>query len=51
MDSAEVAAFENNPLYMDAVRLRRWDDKGKIEGLKVQGLAHYRPLLESLVRA
>ncbi|MEX0924126.1 MAG: phosphonate degradation HD-domain oxygenase [Rhodovibrionaceae bacterium] len=51
MSAEEVAAFERNPQYRDAVRLRRWDDLGKVEGLKVEGLAHYRPLLESLVRS
>lgn len=51
MNETEIAAFEANPLHKDAVRLRRWDDKGKVEGLKVEGLTHYRPLLESLVRS
>ena len=35
----------------EAVRLREWDDLGKVEGLHVPDFAHYRPLLESLVRA
>lgn len=50
MNREEVADFEKNPAHVDAVRLRRWDDKGKVEGLQVRGLEHYRPLLESLVR-
>jgi phosphonate degradation associated HDIG domain protein len=47
-DAAEVAAFERNPGFPDAVRLRGWDDGGKVEGLDVSGLDHYRPLLERL---
>lgn len=50
MSAEEVAAFERNPQHGDAVRLRRWDDLGKVEGLKVEGLESYRPLLEGLVR-
>lgn len=50
MDPTEVAAFESNPGWQDAVRLRRWDDQGKVDGLDVFGLASYRELLESLLR-
>jgi phosphonate degradation associated HDIG domain protein len=46
MDPGEVTAFEANPGFDDAVRLRRWDDHGKIDGLAVAGLDDYRPLLE-----
>ncbi len=47
-DAAEVASFESNPGFRDAVRLRGWDDRGKVEGLEVLPLEHYRPLLERL---
>jgi len=50
MAPAEVAAFAANPGADAAVLLRRWDDEGKIEGLKVNPLAHYRPLLERLAK-
>ena len=50
MNGAEIAEFESNPRHADAVRLRRWDDRGKVERLTVRGLEHYRPLLQSLVR-
>ncbi len=33
----------------DAIRLRRWDDSGKVAGLVVDPLDHYRPLLTSLL--
>ena len=45
----EVAAFEASPHADDAVRLRRYDDVGKVEGLETPGLEHYRPLLERAV--
>jgi phosphonate degradation associated HDIG domain protein len=43
----EIAAFERSPHAEDAVRLRRYDDFGKIPGLDVPGLEHYRPVLET----
>jgi phosphonate degradation associated HDIG domain protein len=42
----EVAAFEASPHCGDAVRLRRYDDYGKIPGLETPPLEHYRPVLE-----
>lgn len=45
-EEAEVAAFESNPGAGDAVRLRGWDDAGKVDGIEVPGLDHYRELLE-----
>jgi phosphonate degradation associated HDIG domain protein len=47
-DPAEVAGFESNPGFRDAVRLREWDDGGKVDGLVVRELDHYRPLLEQV---
>jgi len=48
MGRAEAAAFAAHPAAEAAVRLRRWDDGGKIDGLEVPGLDHYRSVLESL---
>jgi phosphonate degradation associated HDIG domain protein len=41
----EVAEFERNPYYAEAVRLRRWDDAAKIAGQIVPGVEHYRARL------
>ncbi len=41
----EARAFQQLPFGEDAVRLRHWDDKGKIVGLAVPDLAAYRELL------
>jgi len=51
MDDAEAAAFEAGPHFDLAVRVRRYDDMGKVPDMVTPGLAHFRPLLESLVRA
>jgi len=48
MDATEVAAFEANPEWEDAVALRRWDDDAKVPDLAVPPARSYRPLLESL---
>jgi gamma-butyrobetaine dioxygenase len=46
----EVAEFDASPYAQDAVRLRRWDDVGKIAGLPTPDLEHYRPALEQSLR-
>jgi gamma-butyrobetaine dioxygenase len=50
MDGAEVAAFEAHPGHTDAVALRAWDDRGKVEGLTVVALQEYRTLLQRVAR-
>ena len=50
MDTAEVAVFRAGPGHDAAVRLRRWDDAGKVEGLSVAPLGSYEPLLRALAR-
>ncbi|MDQ2678930.1 MAG: phosphohydrolase [Actinomycetota bacterium] len=47
-DAAGVASFESNPGFGDAVRLRSWDDGGKVEGLDVRDLDAYLPMLRSV---
>lgn len=51
MSAAEVAAFEANDHWRDAVRLRVWDEEAKIVGLDVPDFDHYRPILEDLVQS
>jgi phosphonate degradation associated HDIG domain protein len=46
----EAAEFERSPYAADAVRLRRYDDAGKVEGLVTPDLEHYRPVLEAARR-
>jgi phosphonate degradation associated HDIG domain protein len=51
MNPDEVRSFARHPQLAAAVRVREWDDLGKVEGLEVRDFAHYRALLESLVEA
>jgi [1-hydroxy-2-(trimethylamino)ethyl]phosphonate dioxygenase len=46
----EAREFERYRYYLDAVRLRCWDDGAKIPGLDVPDLDHYRPALEAVTQ-
>jgi phosphonate degradation associated HDIG domain protein len=48
MSRAEADAFEAELYFRDAVRLRQWDDQGKIAALPTPDLAHYGLLIERL---
>jgi phosphonate degradation associated HDIG domain protein len=48
MPELEVAAFEREPGFREAVRVRRWDDRGKIAGLSTPPLRSYLPLIEAM---
>ena len=50
MSAVEIAALESEAYWRDAVRVRRWDDQGKIAGLKTPGFEHYRPLIDRLAQ-
>jgi predicted HD phosphohydrolase len=42
----ERLALETQPWFVDAVRIRRWDDAAKVAGAIVPPLDEYRPTLE-----
>ena len=46
MSAQEVVRFQAEPFGADAVRLRRWDDQGKVAGLRTQALGDYVGLIE-----
>ncbi len=48
MSAAEIARFEKERYCKEAVRIRHWDDRGKVAGLVTPQLEAYRPLLESI---
>jgi len=50
MSAAEVARFEQEPHHREAVRLRQWDDQGKVAGLLTAPLQAYTALIDSLAR-
>ncbi len=50
MTQAEAQSFGNLPYARDAIALRRWDDRAKDPHATVPPLAHYRALLDDLLR-
>jgi gamma-butyrobetaine dioxygenase len=50
MSANEIAAFEARPFHREAIRLRHWDDQGKLAGFSAPGFDDYRPLIASLLR-
>jgi phosphonate degradation associated HDIG domain protein len=48
MNETEVARFEQQAFYRDAVRVRRWDDQGKVVGLKTPQLPDYAAMIGEL---
>ena len=49
MSAAEIESFEANPHHRDAVKLRLYDDDGKVAGLTIKPVTSYRELLASQV--
>jgi [1-hydroxy-2-(trimethylamino)ethyl]phosphonate dioxygenase len=49
MNDAEVAAFRTNPFYKEAVRVRLWDEAGKVVGMKTREFHDYTPLLQRVI--
>jgi phosphonate degradation associated HDIG domain protein len=49
MSESEIAAFQEEAFCADAVKLRRWDDSGKVDGLPTTTFATYKPLLKKLL--
>jgi [1-hydroxy-2-(trimethylamino)ethyl]phosphonate dioxygenase len=47
MSRREVVAFEAERFFRDAVRIRQWDDRGKVAGLTAPSLTEYRGLIEA----
>ena len=46
MSAREVAQFERERFRHEALRVRRWDDRGKVAGLKTSTLSDYTSLIE-----
>lgn len=49
MNPAEVREFETSPHHQEAIKLRLYDDDGKIAGLTIKPASEYRKTLESLL--
>lgn len=50
MSAEEVAEFRKNPFHDEAVRVRIWDEGGKVANMKTRAFRDYVPLLERVVR-
>jgi predicted HD phosphohydrolase len=51
MDAAEVAEFAKNPNLDAILRVRVWDDQGKVAGHKTPPFSHYAAMLQRVVDA
>lgn len=51
MSAEEVRHFATERFCEEAVMIRRWDDQGKVAGLRTAQLEDYRGMIESLARA
>ncbi|MBY0461511.1 MAG: metal-dependent phosphohydrolase, partial [Gemmataceae bacterium] len=51
MTAAEVAAFEAEPHFAAAAKVREYDDQAKVVGLPTPPYAHFRKYLEACIRA
>jgi phosphonate degradation associated HDIG domain protein len=49
MTGAEVAEFRTNPFHKEAVRVRIWDEGGKIPGMETRSFQDYEQLLQRVV--
>ena len=49
MSASEVAAFRKNPFHDEAVRVRIWDEGGKVPGMKTRAFRDYASLLQRVV--
>ncbi len=51
MNEDEIAEFEANPFHREAVRVRIWDDGGKVAGMATKTFADYAGQLQKVVDA
>ena len=51
MVGAQIPTFEAEPFFADSVRLRRWDEEGKIIGYQGAGTAHFDATVRSCLKA
>jgi len=49
MNEQEIADFESSPYHQTAVKIRHYDDDGKVEGLNIRTVEQYRDSLEALL--
>ena len=50
MTAVEQARFVAERFFQEAVALRRWDDEGKVVGMKTPDLPHFTPMIRRCLR-
>jgi phosphonate degradation associated HDIG domain protein len=50
MTASEIAAFEAKPYWREAIRVRQWDDEGKVAGLRTPDFSSYATLIDRLAK-
>lgn len=50
MNADEIEAFRQHEYYEDALRLRAWDDEGKVAGVRTPAFEDFAPSLEHLTQ-
>jgi len=50
MTSPEADRFAGERFFAEAVKLRHWDDEGKIVGMATPDLGHFEPMIERCLR-
>jgi len=50
MSPAEADRFAGEPYFSAAVKLRHWDDEGKIVGMKTPDLGQFEPMIDRCLR-
>ena len=48
MTPSQITAFEAKPYWREAIRLRQWDDEGKVAGLRTPDFSSYASLIDRL---
>jgi predicted HD phosphohydrolase len=49
MNAAQIAEFERNPNLQAIVKVRRFDDQGKVPKMETPGFAHYLSTIQKIV--
>ncbi len=49
MSPEQMRVFEAEPFFADAIRLRRWDEEGKIVGFKGPSAEHFEAVVEACI--
>lgn len=49
MSADEIAVFRSQPHLETIIQVRRWDDEGKVAGVKTPEFSHYAPMLQRIV--